>query len=350
MLAPLLTIILSTLPYSGTIAFVSYAESAGQIAVLDLESRSVTAIGPGNSDGPPVWSPDGSKLAFSSATPEGRSINNYSLGDRQLRRIPHTDPINEYPSWNPAGTRLAYQSGRFPYFHVSVYDLSTETERQWGNPDAALMQPRWLTTPTFVQAIINNMPVPPVGSIELKQGSLAAIYLVQQDSHWTTNLVAVTPDLILPFPNWNAVDMKRRHSEWSLTPANDDRAFVYESNDGGDREVFLANRLAVFDLSNHRTADFDPIWSPDEKWIAFESFRDIRRGIYRAHRDSGRLYTLFQSPAADFWSPTWAPDSEHLVCVTNQNGIAELCITSIDPINIEMLGVKGVGYPVWQPR
>lgn len=53
-------------------------------------------------------------------------------------------------------------------------------------------------------------------------------------------------------------------------------------------------------------SDEHPAWSPDSRWLVFDSVRDgqAEPDLYRVDRDGGRLVRITMSPGAD-WLPRW---------------------------------------------
>ncbi len=65
-------------------------------------------------DADPVYSPDGSEIAFRRATPEGRAqiIVTGSDGASPEREITDGSSADQDPTWSPDGTEIAYKSDR----------------------------------------------------------------------------------------------------------------------------------------------------------------------------------------------------------------------------------------------
>ena len=61
----------------------------------------------GADDVGPVWSPDGSRIAFESYTGAISDIYIVDL-DGQRQQVTHTLAIDSSPSWSPDGTRIAF--------------------------------------------------------------------------------------------------------------------------------------------------------------------------------------------------------------------------------------------------
>lgn len=350
MFALLTTILLSTLPQQGTIAFISNTESGTQLCVFDLASETVTPLGPGTDDADPRWSPDGTRVTFTTHTDDGTRVAVAYPDDERYELLPNAATINRAPRWSSDGQRLAYESGQFPDTTLTVYSFSTNSETIWGGNAEGLMRPVWTSNENFIQSsFIEKRATPPP-----EQSSLLAIQLTQtsENDSWTTHLVAVTQEKVFPIMDWVYDFPDEEHTEWSLETSKGDRALVYESNDGGDRELFIARKGAVFDVSNHRAADWNPTWSPDGKWVAYDTFRNGRRAVYRAHRDSGRHVPTAQHEDIDYWSPSWLPDSEHLIYLQEENGLIQVILSTADGSDRRVLkfDVQEIRNPQWKPE
>lgn len=291
MLAILVSLTLCS-PSEGLIAYVSGAvESEQRVLVLDLSTGDSRPVGPGRADGAPRWSRDGRWLAFETATEAGTGIYVVRPDGLDGRYLDHGENVNREPRWSRDGSMLAYSVGEGLERQIAVYELATDREEVWGGERTSLMRPVWLRA-----ELAGTLAAPGVDRGSLLSGrifgegksdelALAAVGLTGGPGSMTTDLFLVTRTETIPFPRV-ALPGKGRYAEWSAEPL--DRAFgiAYESDDGGDREIFVYTRRGVADVTNHRAADWNPVWGPEGNWIAFESFRDGRRGVYRVHRDT----------------------------------------------------------------
>ncbi len=84
------------------------------------------------------WSPDGTRLAFSSAR-DGRSILGvFDLNEGELRWLTNSADRDNLPRWSPDGTRLAFIRLLAGYqgFSLSTVDIASGDERElWRAPD-----------------------------------------------------------------------------------------------------------------------------------------------------------------------------------------------------------------------
>jgi Tol biopolymer transport system component len=71
------------------------------------------------------------------------------------------------------------------------------------------------------------------------------------------------------------------------------------------RDIFVINAdgSGLGQLTNE-SDNRGPTWSPDGKWIAFNSFRDENNEIYIIHPDGTGLTRLTNDPRPD-WQPKW---------------------------------------------
>lgn len=354
----LLTIILSAEP-SGAIAYTAVSQTEQCVYVLDLASGETTRIGTGKGDGAPRWSPDGSRLAFETRTDKGTAIYVVRADGSEGRLIDHAQAVNQSPRWSPDGRNIAYATGAVPTQRIAVFDLETNTETLWGSEQSGLMRPVWISGTGLLDRLISTEA--PVGrsiaQLFIDRPSdaegLLAIGFTGGAKNRSTDLFVVTPDETLPFPAW-ALPSQGTYAEWAVEPARRNRGMAFESNDGGDREVFVLTSEGVYDVSNHRAADWNPVWSPDAKWVAFESFRSGRRGIYRVHRGTNRVFPIAVSNDADNWSPDWSPDGQWLIFVSNRRGPESLYLTDYQgdqpPERFVIEGSPACLAPAWRPR
>ncbi|MCX5758181.1 MAG: hypothetical protein NTU83_06685 [Candidatus Hydrogenedentes bacterium] len=330
---------------SGWIAYLAGSESGGLcVHVLDVADKTDTGIGSGDCDGAPVWSPDGAWLAFSTRKPEGIGIVLARQGAVETRSISHANEWNSYPE---GGEDFAQR--------IMVYDVETNSETAWGGDAKGLMRPMWL--PNFrLLSTLNADPRVKNGNAALdriKAGPvIVAAGVAGRPNALSTGLFFVTADTAVPFPREALPSATGQYAEWAVRPSPNGLRLAFESNDGGDREIFCYTRERAVDVSNHRAADWNPVWSPDSRWVAFESFRGGRRGVYRIYADTARVSTIAASPDCDDWSPAWSPDGKWIAYVSNRTGDPEIYVS--DPTGEHTIRITehpGLDYaPSWCPR
>jgi TolB protein len=92
-------------PDGGRILFVGQWQGVRTLSILDLLSREVATLGPGEF---PAWSPDGERIAFTTPDEEGVSQVFVMAADGSERRQLTRGAACTYPSWSPEGARLVF--------------------------------------------------------------------------------------------------------------------------------------------------------------------------------------------------------------------------------------------------
>lgn len=349
---------------SGEIACVAVGpQGISRVVVVDLATGAERAVGPGNFDGAPVWSPDGAWLAFETGNADGRGIFAVRADASGGRVISEQFRINAEPAWSPDGARIAYAAGDDRPDRIVVRALNGGRENVWGTPDVALRAPVWMPDPRMVAAL-----APETGSgiakelqFDLGSGALIAVAIpvagvVAENGETpptrnSTDIHVVTARHAFPIPSI-ALPSEGRYTEWNPRPNRRGREFAYESNDGGDREIYLTTNNGVYNLSSHRAADWNPVWAPRGLFLAFESFRGGNRGIYRVNTKTSRVEMVAASGDADYWAPAWSPDAKWIICAGNPDGASQLY--AVNPrtqerIRITKDGANAYDAPAWRP-
>lgn len=78
----------------------------------------------------PVWSTDGSRIAFSSDKSGNFDIWVLSLEDWKLEQITTEEGLDVNPAWSPDGRRLAFISTRTGKMEIWIKDLKSGEMRR----------------------------------------------------------------------------------------------------------------------------------------------------------------------------------------------------------------------------
>jgi len=336
------------------------AETA--VWVKDTASGSEIQVGPGNGDGAAQWSPDGAWLAFATRTETGYGIATVRPDGSGLQYLAHALPWNDSPRWSPDGSKLAYLAGAGPSLDsvLTIADLDTGSEEVWAGGRMGILQAEWLPSLDLRLALDPEMQLS-VEGVDLDQlwgegeelGALVVIASVGAPGSLSTEIFVATRSQMLPILPLILEDSER-FVEWNALPDRRGRQIAFESNDGGDREIFVlsGSLRGVADVSNHRAADWAPAWRRDGQVLAFESFRDGRRGLFSVYVKTGKVAPIAASPAYDAWHAAWAPNGDWLAFVSNQTGDPELyALRPEDPEWIRLTNHPGLDLaPQWRPE
>lgn len=264
---------------NGRIAFSAFV-GLPQIFTMNADSSErmqITNVKDGF-EGSPDWSPDGSRIVFTSqrdSDPEQvREIYVMNADGSDQTRLTFDGSFAAGPSWSPDGTKIAYSKVETGAAQIWVMNAAGTGQTNVSNTKAAFdYDPSWS----------------PDGS-RIAFERAGDIYIMNSDGG---NQIALTTGSDSDeFPNWSPDGQK---IAFERNPPGDVGDEVYVVNVGGPG---LAN------LTNHKARDYDPAWSPDGTQIAFSTERDGNYEIYVMNADGSNPVNITNSPG-DEYEPAW---------------------------------------------
>ncbi len=278
------------------IAFSDCAVSQCALFVMRADGSGETQLTTGSARYP-VWSPDGSKLAYFSVlscTLTGGAcvddIYTVHADGSDVARLTHFSEQNSAarnPSWSPDGTRIV--------FSVSERNAAGQTLR-------------------------------------------TRLYFVNADGSGLAPLTDPAAGGADDMPAWS--------------PDGSKIAFISNRN-GGVLHIFVMNSNGSnpVQLTAGPTPDILPRWSPDSVRIAFSRVLEgsVTYQVYVMNADGSGQVPLTPPPDSDS-SPTWSPDGSHLAFVRVINGARDLVVMRPTPgAPIISLLVGSIEGPAWSP-
>jgi Tol biopolymer transport system component len=269
----------TVVPLSGHIAWVS--NRSGKQAIWTANSDGTTPLnltaGSTANNYDPVYSPDGSKIAFASDRDGATHVEIYVMkadGTGQTRLTTTAAGVsNVHPTWRADALKIAYVSN------------------QTGNNDIWVMNADGTGASNITMAVGNDHdPVWAGNNIVFvsNRGGSDQIYTMNPDGtavHQITHSSGTNVE-----PTWSAAN----------------RRFLFISTRDGNPEIYVMNddysgeaRVTTL-LSN----EYDPAWSPDAHYIIYTSDRDGNNEIYISYLDGSNLHRLTNDPGSDT-HPTW---------------------------------------------
>ena len=221
----------------------------------------------------PVWSPDGSMIAFSSDRWGKWNIWVESASGQHPREITHKGMYNGQPSWSPDGSSVVFTSNRTGHDELYLIDVTTGALRQL----------------TFVGE--NQEPA-------FSSDGQHIAFASHRTGQWKIWLLSLAGGLTqLTFgPNDD------EHPSF----APDGATIAFDSTPpGGTTDIWIRQpqgslQQVTFDQGN----DSCPTWSPDGTMIAFQSDRSGQANVWLLNLTGG-LTQLTWGTTSAFERPTW---------------------------------------------
>ena len=277
----------------------------------------------------PVYSPDGSKIAFLRGASDGTGgIYVVDADGANARRVSRTNAVDPHASWSPDGSRVALaDSGDV---HLVAADGTGGTNLT-STPSTIESAPDWSSTGRIVYVSDANGTddvyvsyADGTGVVNVTN-SAGALERIPEWSPDGTRIAFVrggegTADrvLVMRADGTGVTDVGEAPAAHGLTwsPDGTKLAYVaYATVDDSVEHVYVANAdgtgARVRLTADPSFAAIDPAWAPDGR-IAFASWLpgqpDAIADIYAASADGTGLVNLTQTADTDEVGPAWSPD------------------------------------------
>ena len=307
---------------SGLIAFCGCGWKPRGISVVGSDGTGLRRLTRG-SDENPVWSPDGTRIAF---------VRNIKVGiDRDeivtrptifvvnadgsgLRRLSPPGKYDESPSWSPDGKRIVFARS------ADVSD-GLDTDVWVMNRDGA--SARKLTH----HPVLDQYPAwsPDGRRIAFTRGwpEKTQVFVMNADGTGQHRLLRDATQGIRAA--WSP-DSQRL----AFYQLGTDKLFVAHATGAGLRLVARAVNVR----------DSPPNWSPDSTEVLYEEYRPQASNIAVVDAEGAQRKRL----ATDAYQPDWSPDGSEIVFTGN--GMKVLTVVSG---HIRAIVVRNASFPTWQP-
>lgn len=125
--------------------------------------------------------------------------------------------------------------------------------------------------------------------------------------------------------------------------ASDVKYIAFTSRRTGNSDIYIMDLEGknIQNLTNHPATDFSPTVSPNGRWMAYVSDRDIYL-MNSARKERHRL--------TEGRSPDWSPDGESIVFTSNRSGQSNIYKMDINGEEVQQLTNEATNYsPSWSP-
>ncbi len=261
-----------------------------------------------------------------------------AIGITQILQMPNLPwQVNQVipsitPSIEKSPTDITPTVTRTPVPSNSPTALPSETF----TPEPATASPQPISTLTLNQGLI---------LLGLNEGGNSHLFAYQPQESGAGQPLPLTRLTSGPWDDINP----------AISP--DGQTVAFASNRSGYWDIYLLDLDSggITRLTDTLAYDASPAWSPDSKWLVYETYLDDNLEIkVQSVVTPGDNIMLTDSPAADF-SPAWSPQGRQIAFVSDQNGENEIWLADLDKAeeqrfqNISENPTSDDTHPIWSP-
>ena len=241
----------------------------------------------------PVWSPDGHFIAFASSHKGNPDIYRMDSDGSNVTQLTLKSDSDGNPVWSPDGRFIAFESGRDP---SGIYRMDSD-----GSNVTLLRKgghwPAWSPDGRFIAFTGHD-------------GWDFQIQRMDSDGGNETDFLTSPNPGSGVYAVWSPDGRFIAFNSWFDAPGPKSNIYVMDS--GGNNLIHLVNNPA-----NAPAYDTDPVWSPDGRFIAFNSDRDGTTGVYIVGSDGSNLTRVTNNSSS---YPAWSPDGRFIAFTSNIDG------------------------------
>jgi Tol biopolymer transport system component len=320
----------------------------------------------------PSFSPDGAQIAFDASWGGPRRIwiaDNRGRNPRQLT-FDSSEAVSQIaPRWSPDGSRIVFQNMEWTTFDIKTVDVGTG-EIRWITHDGFQdLNPVWSGDGKAIyfssahrsgglnvwriDVDTEGLPVGPPHQITTGAGQDVQLAVSADGSKLAMSILRQNADIWrLPVSTDSGrpsgapeslISTTREDSRGSWSP--DGKYIAFNSDRSGDMNIWL---YSLDDGTSRRITtgaggDYQARWSPDGRSLVFFSARSGNSDIWRVDVTTGELTQLTQDPALDI-NPFYSPDGRYIAYQSDYDGRRELWVMQADgsqPRALTSIGVSG---------
>lgn len=265
------------------VAFVLKRGKASELAVMDYDGFNVRQL---TSDGKisahPRWSPDGTRLLYTSYLSGFPDVVELTLGSGQRRRVANFPGLNTGAEYSPDGTRIALTLSKDGNPELYTMDVAGVSAQRLTRTKGAESSPAWSADGRQIAYVSDDQGSPQVYVISAEGGE---------------------PTRLTKSPSYNTEPV------WSRPPAGADVAatLAVTSRVGGKFQVGLYDGAGgVKAVAADGADNWEPSWAPNGRLLIFTKTQNWHSRLYLLDVITGEQLVL---PAVngDASEPAWGP-------------------------------------------
>lgn len=276
------------------IAFVGQVSDNDDIILMNSDgSNQIQLTTDPSNEGHPAWSPDGTRIAFSTDRDGNSEIYVMNADGTNPVNLTNDEGADDWrPMWSPDGRQIAFVTNRDGNAEIYVMNANGTNPINLTNEEKSDIAPNWSPDGTQIAFATNRD-----GNFE--------IYMMNADGTNPVNLT-ISPENLDYLVSWSPT------GEWIAFAVDDQK----EATDGvaeayqRDPQIFLMqpDGTDVTLVNTQKNTSYQGLtWSPDGKKLAILSGESPQKLIILdiETRRTDFLYNAIEGNA--FFSPSWSP-------------------------------------------
>ncbi|NQU52916.1 MAG: PD40 domain-containing protein [Bacteroidetes bacterium] len=227
-----------------------------------------------------VWSPDGNKMIFSSERDGNSEIYIMDAYGNNQKRLTNNNTPDYHQRWSPNGKQIVYVSNEDGNQEIYIMNADGSNKTNLTNSEINEMFPCWS----------------PDGE--------TILYCSEENEGWKIYRMNVNGENRVKVTDYSG-------SNWELYPqfSPNGKKIAYFTHEPINKisNIFVMNKNGKhsIQLTNSDFVDEDPSWSPDGKFIVFQSNRTGNYQIFTMKTDGTEQTCLSNNKNNEYW-PSWS--------------------------------------------
>jgi Tol biopolymer transport system component/DNA-binding winged helix-turn-helix (wHTH) protein len=241
-------------------------------------------------DAGPIWSPDGTRIAFFSrrdCKDGAAAIHVMNADGGNVMRLTECQTFVDCVSWSPDDRKLLYVSDRDGNFEIYAINADPSHQTNVTRHPAEDIEPAWSRDGKTIAFISNR-------------DGKESLFVMDPDGANPRKLVSDISSRV----SWSPVG---RRIGFAVARAGNVDVYVADADGGG-----------VVQLTHTTAHENEPVWSPDGRKILFSYPVEGTAQLYMMNADGSGAARISNSPEHE-WQHDWSPDGKQIVFTRSRN-------------------------------
>jgi Tol biopolymer transport system component len=291
-----------------------------------------------------VWSPDGSKIAYTSDRFGNWTLHVMDVDSRKEIQLTSPDSISGRLDWSPDGEKIAFWSYRNNESQIFTIKADGTDEQKLTSSPLLKSEPLW--SPDGKMMVFGQMDQYwQIWIMDLDTGRMWQVSIGEYN-HWAPYWMPDGQEILYYSSDGlilKTVDIKGEYSRDLTFASVDSLPADLHPRVSPDHTKILFNSLRspnwglwLMDidgknqirLTKDGAGDRTPSWSPDGKWILYNSYRSGNPDIWIMDSNGNHQTKLTEGGLNDL-SPTWNPNREIIAFESDRLGKFDIWLLNL---------------------